>query len=599
SIYTSESGGTPVWSEFQSVFPSQGLFSTTFGNQSNPFPAGMFDTPLFLGVKVGTDDEMTPRRALTSVAYALKANDANTLGGNTAQDLDQSSDIQSLSTTTDTLQTILNTLENNIESIESQVSSNNSDVITLTNALSLAESDIDQAVFLIQDNAAAISTIDSVIPLLQQQIGGSCQSGSFMVGVTPTGNVQCATDNSGPWSTNLSTHFVPAGHAVAIGTANASADLFIDSASGGTPLRARVSGTTALMVHENRSVSVGTAGVGPNAGLYVLGDVGVGAFAPNAKLTTSDPDWQFSLRNPFAGGAEWFVGSSADSWAAGGGKFVVSNVASSSSAPFVIDADENVGIANVSPSTRLHIGSGSDVAPGGGGFMTLGSDTSINVALDNNEIMARNNGNAAPLTLNAEGGEVRVNTGGNRNEDAFEVRGRVVFDGGTNGNFRITQATDGTAYTVLEPTSFETGYLGRGTFPFRAMYSREYFAASPLNYSSYSDRRLKTNIQPIRSAVDTIKQLEGVSYAFVPDTRGQRAQALSGQERFASDHQLGFIAQDVADVLPQLVREDPTTGLKTVAYMGLIPVLVEALKTQQAMLEAQQAELEQLKLQLN
>ncbi|MEM7084242.1 MAG: hypothetical protein AAF465_16045 [Pseudomonadota bacterium] len=42
SIYTSESGGTPVWSEFQSVFPSQGLFSTTFGNQANPFPAGMF-----------------------------------------------------------------------------------------------------------------------------------------------------------------------------------------------------------------------------------------------------------------------------------------------------------------------------------------------------------------------------------------------------------------------------------------------------------------------------------------------------------------------------------------------------------------------------
>lgn len=89
-LYTSETGGTPVWSDIQSIFPSQGLFSTTFGSQANPFPAGLFDTPLFLGVKVSVDEEMVPRTPLTSAAFSLKAKDANTLNGRTSTELDQS-----------------------------------------------------------------------------------------------------------------------------------------------------------------------------------------------------------------------------------------------------------------------------------------------------------------------------------------------------------------------------------------------------------------------------------------------------------------------------------------------------------------------------
>ena len=39
---------------------------------------------------------------------------------------------------------------------------------------------------------------------------------------------------------------------------------------------------------------------------------------------------------------------------------------------------------------------------------------------------------------------------------------------------------------------------------------------------------------------------------------------------------LGLIAQEVAKVLPEVVHEDPKTGYKSVAYMEILPVLVDA-----------------------
>lgn len=66
----------------------------------------------------------------------------------------------------------------------------------------------------------------------------------------------------------------------------------------------------------------------------------------------------------------------------------------------------NVGIGLVAPSTKLHVVGGTDASAAGGGYITIGSESGANVAIDNNEIMARNNGNAAPLFLNNDGGNV-------------------------------------------------------------------------------------------------------------------------------------------------------------------------------------------------
>ncbi len=66
---------------------------------------------------------------------------------------------------------------------------------------------------------------------------------------------------------------------------------------------------------------------------------------------------------------------------------------------------------NEGDSGALNILSGSDASPSGGGQLVLGSITTTNVVIDNNEIMARSNGAVAPLSLNHNGGEVRIGQG--------------------------------------------------------------------------------------------------------------------------------------------------------------------------------------------
>jgi hypothetical protein len=96
-----------------------------------------------------------------------------------------------------------------------------------------------------------------------------------------------------------------------------------------------------------------------------------------------------------------------------------------------------------------------------------------------------------------------------------------------------------------------------------------------------SDSRLKDNITPISTPVEKIKSLRGVEFDW-----------NSGEH--VGTHDVGLIAQDVEAVLPEAVttQED---GYKNLAYTKVIPLLVEAMKEQQTMIEALRAEIELLK----
>ncbi len=69
-LYTTETGGTAVWSETQSdVSITGGVYSVTLGTVE-PLTAA-FDQTYYLGITVGTGAELTPRARLTSSPYAL------------------------------------------------------------------------------------------------------------------------------------------------------------------------------------------------------------------------------------------------------------------------------------------------------------------------------------------------------------------------------------------------------------------------------------------------------------------------------------------------------------------------------------------------
>ncbi len=72
SIYDVDIGGTALWSQTQTVQVNQGVYNVILGGGTVPNPINLpFDRQYYLGVKVGTDNEMDPRQTLTSVPYAL------------------------------------------------------------------------------------------------------------------------------------------------------------------------------------------------------------------------------------------------------------------------------------------------------------------------------------------------------------------------------------------------------------------------------------------------------------------------------------------------------------------------------------------------
>jgi hypothetical protein len=80
SIYSQASGGTALWTETQTVTVTDGVFSANLGD-TNPITLP-FDTLYYLGITIGSDSEMTPRQPMTSVGYAFRAKEADSVKDN-------------------------------------------------------------------------------------------------------------------------------------------------------------------------------------------------------------------------------------------------------------------------------------------------------------------------------------------------------------------------------------------------------------------------------------------------------------------------------------------------------------------------------------
>jgi hypothetical protein len=109
-------------------------------------------------------------------------------------------------------------------------------------------------------------------------------------------------------------------------------------------------------------------------------------------------------------------------------------------------------------------------------------------------------------------------------------------------------------------------------------------------YAELSDARYKRNVSTFENALDAILNLRGVSFEW--DTEKWKERGLP------TGKQIGFIAQEVEKVLPELVTTD-AKGYKTVSYTDAVPVLVEAIKAQQKQREADKAEIAELKARLD
>ncbi len=188
------------------------------------------------------------------------------------------------------------------------------------------------------------------------------------------------------------------------------------------------------------------------------------------------------------------------------------------------------------------------------------SNSSSNV----HAVSITNEGNGRALDVKAyglsEGSSFEIHNSANINNAIY-----AQTDGSGNGIFARTRGSGYAGY--FDGNIYTTGSLFEG-----------------------SDIRWKHNITPLDDALNKVLSLRGVRFEWKREEYPDR--------NFKPGKQIGFIAQEVEEVLPELVRADQD-DYKAVDYQKVTAVLVEAIKEQQKEIEALKAAVAELQAQSN
>jgi len=105
-----------------------------------------------------------------------------------------------------------------------------------------------------------------------------------------------------------------------------------------------------------------------------------------------------------------------------------------------------------------------------------------------------------------------------------------------------------------------------------------------------SDLRLKADVHEMPATLHKLDQLDAILYQWNPEVNPQQPKA-SGQ-------QVGLIAQQVAEIFPELVRQDENSGYLAVNYSKLTTHLLVAVKELSALCREQNRRLTDLEKKL-
>lgn len=106
-----------------------------------------------------------------------------------------------------------------------------------------------------------------------------------------------------------------------------------------------------------------------------------------------------------------------------------------------------------------------------------------------------------------------------------------------------------------------------------------------------SDIHLKRNIKPIENSLEVLQKLNGKTYYFSRKEFNMKGADSTDKMSY------GFIAQEIQKVLPDLVQaNDDSVGTLAINYSGFIPIIVEALKSQQSVIKNLEMQIELLKI---
>lgn len=368
------------------------------------------------------------------------------------------------------------------------------------------------------------------------------------------------------------------GGRMGLGTTSPITRFQVNVNNGDAGLGVQVNNIFRLVSANNGGLAVGGGEQAPDSGLYVNGRTGIGTLVPNSKLhinTGSDED---GLRVQIQGTTRFFVNRN-------GGASVGSLSIPPANGLFVAG---NAGIGTTAPATKLHVLGGSDASLSGGGYAILGSTGGTNLILDDNELIARNNGAVSTFSLNNDGGNVvlgglssngstKVGISANSPSRELEVE-HGTSSGATFGLMIGNEGTNDEDWTMYVQNSdgalqlYENGAL------------RGQFSDVSGAYSALSDRKFKKDIEAAGNVLDKVMQLEVSKYHFTGKTEALK--------------HYGLIAQDVEKVVPEIVthhKQDDGSDTYLMDYSMFGVLAIKAIQEQQNIIDELKQEIAELK----
>jgi hypothetical protein len=327
-----------------------------------------------------------------------------------------------------------------------------------------------------------------------------------------------------------------------------------------------------------------------------------------------------------AGNNNVFIGNKAGLGAGTGDNRLY--IANSTGTPLIYGnfSTGNVAIGSTSPQNRLHL---MDVNTGttgaAGAFMdiqnnsgtssaTTGITSGIrfkNMSNANNEyykagiffqrtttygrgsiVFATNDGASTANITTADARMIitragNIGIGTTSPSEKFHVTGNSYFDVGT---YKIYMDYSGTEPTI-RPSSGNWGYLGTATYYWFNTYTKNIYRTTEHVWTPSIKSRI--NVKPISNSVNKVMALKGYSYLVDMSEYPNEEKSYNNPHDLISN--IGFDAQELMEVVPEMVVLDPETGLYMIRnYEQMFPILVEAIKEQQQIIDNLQNEIDVL-----